>query len=121
MKRLPILSGALIVALLVLAAPVAYAQDVKVKVVSVTSPITAGSKATLTVQTDPNARCTPQVQYRSGTGRAKGLSRKTADDQGMVSWTWLVSSATMRGTWPIHVRCTSQGQQGMVDTSITVR
>jgi hypothetical protein len=53
MKRLPILSGALIVVLLVLTAPFAYAQDVKVKVVSVTSPITAGSKATLNVKPIP--------------------------------------------------------------------
>jgi hypothetical protein len=92
-----------------------------VKVVSLTSPVSPGSQSTLTVQTDPNATCTPIVRYKSGTSGAAGLQRKTANAQGQVSWTWKVGSNVTAGTWPVTVRCTAKGKEGTAEASLEVK
>lgn len=44
----------------------ALAQDLDVKVVSLTSPVKVGGKAKLTVETAPKAQCTPNLLSTSG-------------------------------------------------------
>jgi competence protein ComEC len=74
-------------------------------IVSVTSPVIRGASATLTAKTSPNANCSIIVHYKSGPSSASGLSPKSADAGGMVSWTWTVGVKTTLGTWPIDVTC----------------
>jgi hypothetical protein len=74
-------------------------------ILSVSSPVSVGSSATLTAQTSPNASCSIVVHYKSGPSHASGLAPKNADASGMVSWTWKVGINTTRGTWPIDVTC----------------
>ena len=115
----------LFVALVATSVPLASAGQMmpglEVKVVSLTSPVSPGSQATLTVQTDQKATCTPAVQYKSGKSGAQGLSKKTANAQGQVSWTWKVGSSTAPGTWPVSVRCTSKGKEGTAEASLEVK
>jgi hypothetical protein len=73
--------------------------------VSVTSPVSKGSYASLTAKTSPNASCSITVYYKSGPSKASGLEPKTADANGMVSWTWKVGASTTSGAWRIVVNC----------------
>jgi beta-lactamase superfamily II metal-dependent hydrolase len=75
------------------------------EIMSLTSPISKGANATLTAKTSPNASCTITVYTKSGTSEAAGLGSKTADANGMVSWTWKVGARTTAGTWRIVVIC----------------
>jgi hypothetical protein len=72
---------------------------------SVTSPVSRGASATLTAKTSPNTSCSIIVHYKSGPSSASGLSPKSADAGGMVSWRWTVGVKTTLGTWPIDVTC----------------
>ncbi len=73
------------------------------KIISVTSPVKAGSRATLVAETTPGALCSITVYYKSGPSSASGLEAKTAESSGRVSWTWTVGSSTTPGTWRIVV------------------
>ena len=76
--------------------------------VSVTSPVSHGSTATVMVQTAPGAQCSITVIYKSGPSEAQGLGSKQADSSGRVSWTWKVGTRTTPGEWPIIVTCEGQ-------------
>ena len=70
-----------------------------------TSPIKAGSNATATVKTAPSAKCSIDVEYKSGSSTAAGLGDKTASSTGVASWTWKVGARTTPGSWPVTVEC----------------
>lgn len=74
------------------------------------------SNVTLNVKTASSAYCTIAVNYSSGTSTAAGLTPKTSDPAGNVSWTWKVGATTTRGTWPITVSCGNNS----ASTTITV-
>jgi competence protein ComEC len=78
-----------------------------VNVVSLTSPASKGSTATLTINTLPGAICTITVYYKSGPSTAAGLGQKTADASGNVSWSWKVGTKTTAGVWRIVVTARS--------------
>ncbi len=115
------LSLAMAFILLWVPVPVTHAQPLEVKLISLTSPVSAGEDAVITIQTTANANCQISVQYKSGPSRAKGLVPKTADSKGQLSWTWRVGSRTTPGTWPITVTCSKNDQQQMFQTSFVVR
>jgi len=78
----------LVVALLVLSLTIAAAAEAKVALVRVTSPVSAGSYATITVKVSRSARCSITVYYKSGPSTAAGLYPKRTNAQRRVSWTW---------------------------------
>ena len=86
------------------------------KLVSLTSPVRAGSNATLTVAVPNGTSCAIVVTYKSGRSSAAGLyaQRARAD---RVSWTWTVGTRTTPGRWPIDVAC---GAAGSLHTSFVV-
>lgn len=89
----------------------------KVRLVKVTSPVGAGSYATLTASVRPNATCSITVYYKSGPSRAQGLSPKRSVG-GRIGWRWKVGTRTTPGRWPIVVSC---GRAGSLRTSFVVR
>ena len=91
------------------------------QIVSLTSPIARGNKATLEADTLPGAQCSITVRYKSGPSKAKGLQLSQADNQGTVSWTWTVGGRTTPGSWPIEVSCTSDSRQAKVTTELFVK
>jgi hypothetical protein len=105
----------LLLAVLLLAVP-ASATTARVRLVRVTSPISAGAYARLTAAVTPTRRCTITVYYKSGPSRAQGLYPKTPRF-GRVSWTWKVGTRTTPGRWPIVVSC---GSAGTLRTSFVV-
>jgi hypothetical protein len=88
----------------------------KVELVSVTSPISAGSEATLVVDAPSGAACSIVVTYKSGPSSAAGLYPQSVHS-GRISWTWTVGTRTTPGRWPIDVSC---GAAGSVHTSFDV-
>jgi micrococcal nuclease len=81
--------------------PTAARQPLSVTLVSLTSPVSHGNAATISVQTAPGAACAIIVMYKSGPSRARGLVPKTAARGGIVSWTWIVGTRTTPGKWPL--------------------
>ena len=105
----------LLVVVAALAVP--SAAPAGVRLVRVTSPVSAGSYATLTVAVTVRATCSINVYYKSGPSHAAGLYPK-ASVAGRVSWTWKVGTRTTAGRWPINVSC---GHAGSLRTSFVVR
>ena len=73
-----------------------------VRKVSLTSPVRAGTNASLTVSVSPRAPCTIEVSYGKVVSKAKGLGPKSGSK---ITWRWRVGTSTPRGRWPIIVRC----------------
>jgi hypothetical protein len=90
------------------------------EILSVTSPVSAGSSATLKAKTIPNAVCDIDVIYKSGSSSASGLGIKIADANGNVSWTWKVGTRTTPGSWNIIVTVSSGGMKTTKSIYFTV-
>ncbi|MBE0448263.1 MAG: S-layer homology domain-containing protein [Actinobacteria bacterium] len=90
------------------------------EIISVTSPVGQGEPANLIARTAPGAECNVTVIYASGPSDAEGLEPKTADPDGLVSWTWIVGTRTTPGKWPIIVTATLGGETITEETSFIV-
>ena len=120
-RKTACLTLVLIFALFLCPIAVTYGKQFEVKLISLTSPVSPGNPASITIKTIASAKCQITVQYLSGLSKAKGLIPQTADSQGQVTWTWLVGSRTTPGTWPIIVTCLSGKSQGRLQTFLTVQ
>ena len=65
--------------------------------------IEKGSKATVEIKGTPGTVYSIKVKYSSGYSSAKGLEPKTADENGLCSWTWRVSGSTKPGNYRIEL------------------
>ncbi|MBK8990169.1 MAG: hypothetical protein IPM39_29580 [Chloroflexi bacterium] len=81
--------------------PTATLMPVPISLISLTSPVSPNSNATLTIQTNPGIVCNPGIRYASGNSVAEGMGPKTAPEDGLLSWTWTVGPSTT----PAHGRC----------------
>jgi competence protein ComEC len=89
-------------------------EDITINVISLTSPINAGSNASLNIQTLPGANCSITVYYKSGASQAAGLGSQVANSSGKASWSWKVGSRTSPGIWEIIV------QSNLNDKSVSI-
>jgi hypothetical protein len=96
--------------------PAASSGHGRVRLVSITSPVSAGSHASLTVAVASASTCSITVNYLSGPSSAQGLYPKRSSG-GRVSWIWMVGTRTTPGRWPIVVSC---GAAGTLRTSFVV-
>jgi hypothetical protein len=101
--------------------PTAQFSELPLQIVSVTSPVSQGADSTLVAQTVPGAECKITVYYESGQSAASGLSPKTADDKGQVSWTWTVGPKTTIGSWKIVIMASNNGVTGSQTTYFEVK
>jgi hypothetical protein len=92
------------------------------EVVSLTSPITRGSEATLEAGTLPGARCTLRVTLPSGTvSMSKGAQLEpVAGSDGLVSWTWRVGGSTKPGVGEVRAECELDGDRVEVAVEFVV-
>src|SRR2546426_12089846 len=91
-RRTACLTLALILTSFLGSIAVTYGKQFEVKLISLTSPVSPGNPASMTIKTVPSAKCQITVQYLSGPSKAKGLIPQTADSEGQVTWTWLVGT-----------------------------
>ncbi len=96
-------------------------DELSLKIVSVTSPVSPGAYAKLEARAPPGSQCTITVYYKSGPSKAQGLYPKQADSNGDVSWTWKVGTRTTPGSWKIVVTVTHSGKTVSQETYFTVR
>ena len=106
-----------LVSLVALALVLPTSASARVRLVSVTSPVRAGSYATVRVAVSPSRTCSITVYLNEiGPSHARGLYPKRPS-RGRVSWTWKVAARTAPGRWPIHVSC---GRAGWFNTWLVV-
>lgn len=85
-----------------------------------TSPVAPGENASMTVKTLPGAKCTIEVVYGEVPSTDSGLKEKTADEYGVISWSWTVEPAVPVGTWPVEVTCKNGEKSAMVRGDLVV-
>lgn len=86
---------------------------VGVSVQLMSSPITPGSEASISIHTNSFAKCTIEVEYDEVPYTDKNLKEKVADEFGVVSWEWVVDEAVPLGTWPVTVTCRNAKYNGV--------
>lgn len=77
-------------------------------------PAYAGHRASILAQVAPGTTAKLTVYYKSGVSQAKYLGEATADDQGRISWTWLVGGNTTPGTWSFVI----ETEEGLRTTDV---
>jgi hypothetical protein len=87
---------------------------------TVTSPVNPGENASITARTSPGADCTISVVYDKTASKDSGLSAKTADEFGMVSWTWTIEASAPLGKWPVKVTCALGKKSALVQADLVV-
>ena len=77
------------------------------------TPIAPGSNTSMTIKTNPEAKCTITAVYDKVPSTDSGLTPKTADEYGIVSWSWTVEPSVPLGDWPVTVICANAKNSGM--------
>lgn len=93
---------------------------VGVSVQLLTTPISLGSNASISIKTNPEAKCTITVIYNKVPSKDSGLVPKIANEYGLVEWSWTVESTTPLGKWPVTVTCANSKNSGMVIGDLVV-
>lgn len=106
----------LLISVLAVALVLPAAASARVRLITVSSPASPGSYATLRASVSPSSTCSITVNYKSGPSHAQGLYSKRPVG-GRVSWTWKVGTRTTPGRWGIVVSC---GSAGTLRTSFVV-
>jgi hypothetical protein len=101
--------------------PEAEPAELAIRVTKLTASVRRGATASITIKTAAKARCSIDVEYKSGSSTAKGLGDKTANSSGLVTWSWKVGSNTTRGSWPIYIDCSRGDQYGSISREFTVK
>lgn len=96
---------------------------VSVSVQSLTTPLTAGDTADITIRTLPHANCSITVSYNKEKvpAKAEGLVPAKADEFGIASWQWIVDPAAPKGKWPVTVTCKKNKRSAVVVADLTVK
>ena len=74
-----------------------------IKLTSISSNVSPGDTAHISVTAKPNTEYSISVEYSSGYSEAEGLENKTTDSAGRVSWSWKVGTNTYSGEYPITI------------------
>lgn len=74
---------------------------------SITTPVTIGSTATVTIKTNPKAVCEIVLTVDKKRVSDTALIPKTADEYGLVQWSWTVEANS--GKWPVEMTCANEG------------
>ena len=100
--------------------PAANAK-VGVSLQALASPVAPGESTSITVKTLMAAECTIKVVYDKAPSTDPGLIAKTADDYGIVEWTWTVDTAAPTGKWPVTVTCRHGKQSAVLKADLVVK
>lgn len=95
------------------------AEGVALDVLS--SPISRGQTAAMSVQTQPTSTCTIVVTYLGNVvAHDPGLVTKTADNFGSASWNWTISPTAPIGKGMAKVTCAFYKKSAMVEGDLQV-
>lgn len=82
------------------------------EITGVSSVVSPGEYAYVSIQGKPNTDYSITVTYKSGASTAEGLYTKTSDGNGNASWEWKVGTRTSSGTYPIRISGGGQSISG---------
>ena len=94
--------------------------SVPLDLIEVTSPVSLGSQAMVTIETIPGAECSIAVSYNSSRSEADGLAPKIAGADGHCSWIWQVDPDTQLGNWRLEIAASANGQRNVVSGIISI-
>ena len=94
---------------------------VSASVQSISSPVSPGDNAVLTVRSTQNTTCTIKVEYNKVVARDSGLVDKETDNYGMVSWSWTVEPSAPYGKWPVDVTCKRNEKSAVVSAELELK
>lgn len=102
--------------------PTAPAANAKLgaSIQMLTTPVAPGINASVIVKTNANSKCNISVLYNEIASKDSGLLSKTADEYGVVSWTWTVESSVPLGKWPVKITCVNGKQSAFVQGDLVV-
>ena len=112
---------ALILGMLLANMPAASADELEVKLVSITSPVPHGETTTLVVQTEAGAVCSGAVRLvgtKSNGQPNAPLIEKKANNQGMAQWTWRPSGVAGHRT--VDINCSAGDRRGTLQAGFDV-
>jgi len=69
------------------------------------STVDAGGTAHVAVETTPNAQCLIRYTVSEGESPPAGMEDKSADNNGVVAWAWVIGPGTAKGDHPVMVTC----------------
>ena len=95
-------------------------QRVNVAVSNISSPATPGETVHLSIRTNVDAVCTLEVLTPVKKLIDATLGAKSADEFGIVSWSWVVPADTKDTSWPVSVTCNNREYSGVVKTTVVI-
>ena len=101
--------------------PAASADELEVKLVSITSPVPHGETVTLVVQTEAGAACSGAVRWvgtKSNGQLNAPLIEKKSNNQGMAQWTWRPSGVAGHRT--VDINCSAGDRKGTLQAGFDV-
>lgn len=98
----------------------AFPAGLKVKLVSITSPVPPGATVTLVIATEHGAVCSGQRQGHFG--QELGLQSSIAGSDGRAQWSWSLRSGQHPvGIRTVHVVCARGNREGSLAAAFDVR
>ena len=94
---------------------------VSASIQSLESPVAPGQNSSVIVKTNPGAWCTITVLYNKVASKDSGLTGKTSDEYGSVSWSWTVESSVPIGKWPVTVICVRNVKSAVVIGDLEIK
>lgn len=86
----------------------------------ITSPVAPGENSSISVKTNPEAKCMISVTYDEVKSTDSGLKPKVADEYGIISWVWTVEPSVPLGVWPVEVTCAHGEKTAVVKAELIV-
>lgn len=99
---------------------IAQNQAVGVYITSLTSPLAAGSNASVSIRTLPEAACSIEVLYNGMKSTDTGLAPKVADEYGYAGWSWTVEKGQPVGKWPVNITCAHNDTSGFMRGDLVI-
>jgi hypothetical protein len=87
---------------------------------SLFTPVKIGTNTSMSVGTLPGSTCTISFIYNNIASKDSGLTPKTSDNYGNVTWAWTINSDVPVGTWPVKVTCAYNKKTAVVIGNLQV-
>lgn len=73
--------------------------------------VASGSNASISIKTNPKAACQISVKVNNSLLPDTGLIPKTADEFGLVNWSWTVPKNVVTGSLPVEITCANDAKK----------
>jgi hypothetical protein len=88
---------------------------------SLSSPVSPGDNASVTVKGNPGSSCVIKVEYNKIPSNDTGLKlTKILDEFGVATWSWTVEPTVPLGKWPVTITCMYETRSAIVIGDLVV-